>query len=373
MKRIFFLMFAAIISTHTLSGQVYANVEVGKKNAALADSIKKTPYPYQLPIWGAKAAALGYNLPYSAGFSVNYIQQESKLIIENLQVGFNNGPLYNIDEIVRFDDATSRAGALTLRPDIWLFPFLNVYGIFGKARSSTEISAGIFIPDTSGNWNQIAPIATTAKFDATIAGFGITPTMGVGGGWLALDMNFAWSDVDALDKPVKTFVFGPRMGKTFKFKKPESNIAIWAGGFRVKFSSETKGSLPISDLFPIEDIQGNIDTAIINVGIRQENVDEWWNNLSPVEQQNPINKAKYETANRVLDKAGNILSALDESLNDGESATVQYSLDKRLKDAWNFIVGAQYQFNKHWMIRGEVGFLGSRQQALVSLQYRFGL
>ena len=33
----------------------------------------------------------------------------------------------------------------------------------------------------------------------------------------------------------------------------------------------------------------------------QINVDEWWTGLTPSEQKNPVNKAKYETANRVLD------------------------------------------------------------------------
>ena len=371
MKKPIILFIYFLLFSFTSFAQVYTNIEVGKKNEMLADSIKKTPYKYLLPIWGERATALGYNLPYSAGLSVNYLQQESKVIIDNLQVGFNNGPLRNIDEIVRFDDATARAGALTLRPDIWILPFINVYGIFGQGKSSTEISAGIFLPDTSGNWNEVLPLETKANFDVTVMGFGITPTMGVGNGWIALDMNFAWSDISALDKPVKTFVFGPRFGKTTRFKKPDSNIAFWVGGFRVKFSSETKGSLPLDELFPVDDIQLKVDSAIVNVGVRQDNVEEWWNGLTEVEQKNPVNKSKYETANRVLTTAGETLNSIDESLNDGESASVQYSLDKKLKDAWNFIVGAQYQLNKSWMLRGEVGFLGSRKQFLASLQYRF--
>lgn len=373
MKKSLVLFAGCFLSFFTLRAQVYTNVEVGKKSESLVDSIKSKPYPYRLPIWGAKATALGYNLPYSAGISLNYLEQKSALIIDNLQVGFNDSPLINLDEIVRFEEATARAGALTLRPDIWILPFLNVYGIFGQGKSSTTINAGIFLPDTSGVWSEIFPFSTKANFDVTVTGFGITPTMGVGGGWIALDMNFAWSDVSALDKPVKTFVFGPRFGKTIRFKKPETNLAIWVGGFRVKFSSKTQGELAIADLFPTEDLQTKVDSAIYHVGERQENVDEWWNNLTPIEQANPINKAKYATANRVLDAAGNTLNAIDESLNDDKTATVSYSLDKKLKDAWNFITGAQYQFNKHWMIRGEVGFLGSRNQFLASLQYRFGL
>ncbi len=74
-----------------------------------------------------------------------------------------------------------------------------------------------------------------------------------------------------------------------------------------------------------------------------------------------------------LIKQGNVLTSADGALNDGESATVQYSLNKRPKDMWNFIVGSQFQLNKHFMLRAEYGFLGSRTQFMAGLQYRFGL
>jgi hypothetical protein len=92
-----------------------------------------------------------------------------------------------------------------------------------------------------------------------------------------------------------------------------------------------------------------------------------------LEQKNPGNIAKYETANRALARAGEFLGSLDNALNDETHASVQYSLDKRPKDMWNFIVGSQYQFNKHFMLRAEYGFLGSREQVIAGFQYRFGL
>ncbi|MEQ1586462.1 MAG: hypothetical protein ABL895_11320, partial [Cyclobacteriaceae bacterium] len=131
------LIFVAVITLPFKNSfaQVFTNKEVGKKNQALSDSLKQSDYPYALPIWGDKATKAGYSLPYSAGVSVQYFGQESLLIIDNLMVGFNNGPMYNLDGIVRFDEAKARASAATVRPDIWLFPFLNVYGILGKAQA----------------------------------------------------------------------------------------------------------------------------------------------------------------------------------------------------------------------------------------------
>jgi len=129
----------------------------------------------------------------------------------------------------------------------------------------------------------------------------------------------------------------------------------------------------LGEVIPVDELQVKVDNGIQKVGENQIAVDEWWAGLTPVEQKNPVNVAKYETANRALGTAGDVLNAADAALNDDESATVQYSLDKTLKDKWNFVVGSQYQLNKHWMIRAEYGFLGSRVQFMTGLQYRFRL
>lgn len=360
-------------TSFTLRAQVYSDKVVGKKNAEVIDSLKSSEYPYTLPILGAKATKAGFQLPYSAGLSVQYLWQKSDLIIDNLQVGFNNGPLYDLSEVVRFDNATSEVSGLNLRPDIWLFPFLNIYGILAKSNPSTAIDAGVYAPVADGEWTQVIELSTKANFEATSMGFGLTPTVGVGGGWMALDMNFTWNDIAELEKPAFAFIFGPRFGKSFNLKKPESNIALWVGGFRLKLNSGTSGSIDLTELFDVSGLQTKVDNGLQTVADKQVAVDTWWNGLSSIEQKNPVNIAKHETANRALTRVGGFLNSMDEALNDEQSASIQYSLDKRPKDMWNFVVGGQYQYNRHWMLRFEYGFLGSRQQIIGGLQYRFGL
>lgn len=358
---------------HHVLAQVYSNKEVGKKNVGVIDSIKKSEYPYALPIWGQKAVARGFNIPYSAGLGINYLWQESDIVIENLKVGFNNQPLIDLSEVVRFDNATSTAQGLNIRPDIWLFPFLNIYGILARSKPSTTVQYGIYVPDSDGNWSNLLSLNSKAEFEATTIGFGITPTVGIGGGWMAFDMNFTWSDIAALEQPAFAFVLGPRFGKSFKLKKPERNITGWVGGFRLNINTGTTGSLLLNDVIDLSGLQAKVDNGITQVAQAQSEVDAWWAGLSSIEQNNPVNKAKYTTASRALETAGGMLTGIDQALNDDQHASVQYSLDKHPKDMWNFIVGSQYQHNKHWMIRVEYGFLGSRRQLLAGLQYRFGL
>lgn len=372
MKRILLLGFALILSLGLVEAQIFSNKPVGEKQKRLIDSVKMAEYPYALPILGDKAAGAGFELPYSAGVSAQYFWQQSDLVLENMMIGFNGSEMYNVDEIIRFNKAVATASALTVRPDIWLFPFLNIYGILGKSQASTDIGFGLWVPDGDNNFTEVMSAQTLVEFNATSFGLGMTPTIGIGGGFMALDMNVVWTDVPQLDKPAKTFVFGPRFGKNFKLPNNKA-VTMWVGGFRVHLNSDTNGSIPLSEVFPEGSLGGKVDAGFEKVENAQNNVDTWWDGLSQPEQNNPINKAKYNQANEALDRASEILVAADGALSTIENSTVQYSMDKRPKDMWNFIVGGQYQFSKHFMVRAEYGFLGSREQIITGVQYRFGL
>jgi hypothetical protein len=371
--RLAILVFAVIACARPAHAQVFGNMEVGKNNA-FADSLKKSHYPYALPIWGDKATARGFNLPLSAGVSVQYLGQRSDLVIDNLMVGFNGNPMHDLDGLIRFDKAKSITDGVSIRPDVWVLPFLNVYGIFAQSKGSTEVGYGLWLPDSSGGEQQVFSAESIVEFDATTAGFGITPTIGVGGGWLALDMNFTWTDVPQLNEPASAFVFDPRIGKSFKLgDDPNRNINFWVGGFRLKINTGTTGSIPLGDALPIDQWQAGIDQAEQQLAARDAEIEAWWASLTPEEQANPINRARYDAAKAAVQRAAEFLHAADQAVGNAASSTVQYSLDKRPEDMWNFLAGGQLQLSKSWMFRAEVGFLTSRTQVLAGVQYRFGI
>jgi opacity protein-like surface antigen len=280
--------------------------------------------------------------------------------------------MYPLDQIIRFNSATATTNGVNIRPDIWLFPFLNVYALFAKSKTSTAIDAGVWLP-TDSSWKQVTNIKTKANFDGTTMGFGLTPTVGIRGYFLALDMNFSWTDIEELAKPAFAFVFGPRFGKNIPMKKKDMSLALWAGGFRVEIGSATSGSINATDILPVNEWQEKVSTGYTKVAENQQKVDNWWNGLSPTEQKNPANVAKHETANRVLGTFGNVLDQASQIVSNSGQGSVQYSLSKKQKQAWNFILGGQYQINRSWQIRAEYGFLGTRQQFIGGVQYRFNL
>ncbi len=105
----------------------------------------------------------------------------------------------------------------------------------------------------------------------------------------------------------------------------------------------------------------------------QYQLNEWWSNLSPVEQNRPGNIAKYNSASAALEKSGQLVVGMEQAASNVTNPSLQNSMHKSPKNNWNLVVGGQFQYNKHWMVRAEYGFLGSRTQLLVGLQYRFGL
>ncbi len=253
-------------------------------------------------------------------------------MIDNLSVGFNNGPMYNIDEIIRFNSAVSTTSLLNFRPDFWVLPFLNVYGLFMKGNSSTAIDAGLWLPDSANVWREVTSFSSKAEFAVTGMGFGMTPTVGVAGGFMAFDLNVAWTDVDALDKPVFSFVFGPRFGKSLKFKKPERTLAFWAGGFRVHISSETNGSLMLSVMF----FPSTICRQKLMTDWKKLKIPGLWSTNGGTicrlrSRITPLIKPNMKLQTGCLRTAGNTLNTIDGALNDDQTATVQYSLTKRPK------------------------------------------
>ena len=206
----------------TLQAQ-YATRKVSKKQQAYTDSLKNYEYNHIFPFLGQQAYKQGFDIPYPVGIMGNYIWIDQAIVIENFELGveaenidFNQQPI----DFIEFGENRNISGAWNVRPDIWILPFLNVYGLFGAGTSTTTV-------------NLTAPITMKSEVTQglTTTGFGVMGAFGVGPLWMSVDANWTWIKPDLLDNPVETRVLGIRLGKTFNFeKRPDRNIAVWAGG-----------------------------------------------------------------------------------------------------------------------------------------------
>ena len=329
-------MFASEVSAQ------YATRKLSKKQEAYIDSLKQVEYNYIFPILGQAAYKRGFDLPYPVGLMTNYIWMQQGIVIENMQLGIQSPtadvPLTPID-FIGFGTNTNTSYAFNFRPDIWIFPFLNVYGLFGYGSSTTEV-----------NLAEPVDLKSVVTQSMSTAGFGLMGAFGLGPLWTSVDANWTWTKPELLEDPVRANVLGIRLGKTFAFQnKPYSNVAFWIGGMRARMGSATVGAITMADAIP-QETWDRMDEIVANYNT-------WYDGLDPVKQA-------------IVDQSAfpGFIEALDQR--NGE-AVVSYGMDKRPEMEWNFLVGAQYQINKRWMIRSEGGVLGDRKSFMASLNYRF--
>ena len=321
----------------------YATKKVLKKKQEYTDSIRQVQYHYRFPLLGQKAYQAGFDIPYPIGVMGNFIWMDQGILIDNMQLGLktnNQGiPLTNVDEFIKFGDNTNTSFGSNFRPDIWILPFLNVYGIFGYGSSETSV-------------RLTEPVALTSvvKQGIRTSGFGFMGAFGIGPIWTSIDANWTWNKPELLEKAVLVRVLGIRFGKTFTFNQhPDRNFAIWAGGMRARMGSSTVGQIQLIDALPPE-VWERRDQLV-------NNYYDWYNALPGMVQDRVDNTPLPEIVNRIEEADG--------------GATIRYGMDKQVKQEWNGVIGVQFQLNKRWVFRSEWGLIGDRKSALVSANYRF--
>lgn len=339
-----------VLSVILIQFRVYAqypSTKVMTKNEAYTDSLKQVVYTNVFPLLGQKAYKMGIDIPYPTGIMGNYMWMKQGVLLNDLQLGLSSEnldiPLTDVD-FIQFGDNTNTSYTVNVRPDLWVLPFLNVYGIFGYGRSHTEV-------------NIVSPIVlnSTVEQNISTSGFGAMSAFGVGPVWVSVDANWTWNKPELLDKAVNVNVVGVRFGHTIKFReKPDRNIGVWVGGMHASMSSSTAGEIKLQDALP---------PAVGET--KDEIVADYWSWYDALDPSKAIDRAKIEKADQVLTP---IINRIDNA--EGNS-TVRYAMEKQVKQKWNGLIGAQFQFNKNWMLRSEAGVFGDRKSFLISLNYRF--
>ncbi len=303
--------------------------QVNPFHKSYADSLKTMDYKPIFPIWAKKAYKKGFDVPLPYGIGVNYFYMKQGIDITNTQIGFNGGDPIDLSGTLKYGDVINTTNVLTFRPDIWIFPFLNVYGVLGYGASK------VVVPITSIA-SQPVDLSTTQDFGVTSLGFGVTLAGGIGPIFLTIDNNLNWAKTTVVDKAIPAYNLDTRIGHCFvSARHPEQSITIWVGAFMQSIRATTIGHIAMSDVISTEEVD---------------------------DLKSRVDAGKLPQAAKTK-----IDNALDNLIN----TTVDYELDKKVAGAWNMILGAQYQYNKHWQVRAELGGIGQRSQFMLSFNYRF--
>ena len=334
MHRSFFRLALSLALTLTLAARAGAQNPDLMLTQPERDSILKT-YHNLFPIWGRKAIERGFDLPKPLGLNVLGLTMKQGIDITDLGLSTGSNPTVPID-VIQFGKNTTSVSTVSSRVDLWLFPFLNVYGFGGKVWANTTVEL-------------VDPVAFTSSVDQTgsTLGFGMTGAMGIKRNFLSVDVNWSWNKLEKLTEPVNGRILSTRFGRTIKLGGKQ-RLALWVGAMNQKFGRETNGSIRLGDVVPPETADQIRDQL--------ENIDqsEWYQGLNPLQQA---------LVDQVVEK---LLSG-----NTGDT-TINYQLNKAPSTPWNMLLGGNIDLNKRWSLRAEAGLIG-RTSVLVSAVYRLDL
>jgi len=267
------------------------------------------PITRAVPIWGEKVRAMGYELPLPFGAGINLVYMDQGIEIRNLKIGFGD-PSQKIERVT-FSNASAKDKAATARLDMWLLPFANIYGILGYIDGEAELDVNL-----PGITIDVPGIGPTPILDPATLNFDIDYTGNTFGGGITLAGGY------------KNFFGSLDANYTY------SNIDLVDGDIKTLTISPRLGVL--------------VDPAVIKGSFA------FW-----------IGAMYMDYKQTVTDSVN--LKELDPTL---PAEDLEFEIDIKNEEPWNFLMGGQWEVTKRWQMMVEGG-VGNRLQIIFGTLFRF--
>ena len=277
-----------------------------------------------LPLFAQDVIDQGFELPNPYGVAVVGYWQEQDLVLDSLAVGFGGAPASPID-FVDFGTPSVENGALQLKLDAWLFPFMNVFTTVGYLSGDARVPIAVAGDDlldfigfpglcTGGPLEPaLCQRTVSGRARPEYEGYNVTLGTTLAVGWeqffAVLPITYAWAFIDILDDPVDALNLSPRIGITGDVAELGA-IAVYVGATYLRADVNISGSI------------------------------------------------EFDTSGSGLPGVPDV-------------TRVDYSIRQRNKDRWNYLVGFNWDVRRWFSLHCEAGFGGSRQNWIGSATFRF--
>lgn len=210
------------------------------------------------PIWGEEARKQGYELPLPWGLSFNYSYIKQDFDITQFKLGLGGQPPSSV-QLLQFDPVEATTNAYLGRLDLWVLPFLNIYGLGGytKGRFSTVVTIPALLPIGTSR-----RVPVELDYEGPTYGGGMTLAGGYKEMFVSFDINYTITSLEFFTSDITALTLAPRagwQGRIGWFKG-----AVYAGAMFQDLRQTLAGTVVIDPGSPA--VQFEVD---------QENVTAW--------------------------------------------------------------------------------------------------
>ncbi len=236
---------------------------------------------FTLPIWKEEAEARGYTLPEAFGLNVSYMKQTQDISVDS--VGFDGTipalfpwkPPHAISDLVQVDPVGSgkqMSEVLTLRGDVWLFPFLNLYGIVGQLKGYSETTIKV---KALGSEKLSGTMPFRLDLNGTLYGAGFVLAGGYKDVFALADASYTETKLNVIDGTISSVVISPRIG--YDFTRLGTPVRLWVGAMYQDVEQSLSGNLTDIGLTGgLGNLVGKVDDGRFNV---EQHLVTPWNTL----------------------------------------------------------------------------------------------
>ncbi|QIG04646.1 hypothetical protein [Proteus sp. ZN5] len=273
-----------------------------------------------LPIWGDEARARGYDIPEPFGIGYNYMNLRQDVVVD--KIGFSSStPIGQaLLGLVDIDVGHTRSNneSHMLKLDTWVFPFMNVYGIYGKTKGTSvaQLNSVYFADATEPS---VENVPFKLNYEGKSYGGGFTLAGGYNQFFGTFDLNYTKTNLDILDGDIKALVITPRVGYEFIFSplisgQGNTKLQVWTGAMYQDITQRFRGDVSRLDL----------------------------------------------------------PDGLDDLMGLGSSfmGNIKFDVEQHLAHKWNQTLGARLEVTRNFNVITEVGF-NNRNSFLISGEFRF--
>jgi len=205
-------------------------------------------------------------VPLPFGISFNYVHQVLPLTINDPVLVLGGIPLP--PGFVQGGSLKAVTDALVARADVWVLPFLDVYGTAAYlGGDANDISVNLAVP---------LPIPTRVSYSGSDYGVGFTGAFGYRAFFVSYDVNWNWAKPDVINW-VRVQVQGPRVGVLFVPWGVHGKV--YAGAMRLAIAGHQTGSVTLGPGIPLDRV-GPLVPLEFDLQARPENA---WSPLAGAE------------------------------------------------------------------------------------------
>ncbi len=205
---------------------------------------------FTLPIWKEEAQALGYELPKPIGFNLSYMALEQNIDVNSIDL--KGLPIWIPELDMQAKQGSQTSEVLTLRADMWLFPFLNLYVLGGKMTGTSETAVNVH--------NKFLGDYRIDNFKLDLDGYLYGGGVVLAGGYKQIfglvDISYTETELTVIDGSISAWVISPRVG--YDFYQQGLPLRVWGGAMYQNVEQSLSGKLSDLNLPPfIENIAKN--------------------------------------------------------------------------------------------------------------------